>query len=159
MQCFIDTQARTWVVELNVTLVGRVRKLLGIDLYRIGDDRFKKLDEILGDPCQLVDLLYVICKDQADTHQISDEDFGRAFAGDVLESAERAFVEALVDFFPNPKSREALRALVEKGRQVQEKAIELVTAKMATIDPAMEAKTLVESLTSSPELSESTPAP
>ena len=84
MHSFVDNSRRTWEVAINVTAVKRIRGLLGIDLYALVDDGFKSLSKLVSDPVTLADVLYCLCKDQADKQSISDEDFGRALSGDVI---------------------------------------------------------------------------
>jgi hypothetical protein len=143
-QSFHDTAGRTWSVNLNVYVVGQLRKQLDVDIYKISDEKMALLQRILGDPCLLVDILFCICEDQAEKQQVTAEQFGRSFAGDVLEQAATAFVEAVVDFFPDPKVRERLRAVMQTGKRVQQRMIELVTAdvdqKLSAIDVETEAQ-------------------
>lgn len=105
MHRFCDNAGRTWVVSINVTAIKRVRGLVGIDLYKLIDDGFRPLGTLVADPVQLADVLYCLCKDEADAKQISDEDFGRALAGDAITLAADAFVEELIDFFPDARTR------------------------------------------------------
>jgi hypothetical protein len=105
MHSFVDNSRRTWEVAINVAAVKRIRGLLGIDLYALVDDGFKSLSKIVSDPVTLADVLYCLCKDQADKQSISDEDFGRALAGDAITHAADAFVEELIDFFPDARAR------------------------------------------------------
>jgi len=76
MHSFVDNSRRTWEVAINVTAVKRIRGLLGIDLYALVDDGFKSLSKLVSDPVTLADVLYCLCKDQADKQSITDEDFG-----------------------------------------------------------------------------------
>ena len=102
MHTFTDNAGRTWTVAINVAAVKRVRGLVNIDLYKLVDDGFKPLGELVADPVQLADVLYCLCKDEADARNVSDEDFGRALYGDAITLAAEAFVEELIDFSPTP---------------------------------------------------------
>jgi hypothetical protein len=67
MHSFVDNSRRTWEVAINVSAVKRIRGLLGIDLYALVDDGFKSLSKLVSDPVTLADVLYCLCKDQADS--------------------------------------------------------------------------------------------
>jgi hypothetical protein len=67
------------------------------------DDGFKPLGALDGDPAQLADVLYGLCKKEADATQISDEDFGRALGGDAIALATEAFVEEMFVFLSDAK--------------------------------------------------------
>lgn len=162
MQSFQDTRGRAWVVDIDVYGVGRVRKLVGVDLYGLVDDGLKPLGELLGDPCKLVDVLFVLCRDKQGKPPESDEDFGRAMAGDVLLKAADSFVEALVDFFPTT-ARESLRKMLRKGREVgnlltgqAEKEVERF-AGLDAAELARQVRTSLERSGKPPESSGSTP--
>ena len=78
-------------------------------LYQVVDDGLQALGKLVSDPVRLADVLYCLVKDEADARQVSDEDFGRALAGDAITAAAEAFVEELIDFFPDARVRAGLR--------------------------------------------------
>ena len=79
MRTFKDNAGRTWSLTLNVWTVKKVRDLLAVDLLDLGESGNKPglLVRLISDPVLLVDVLYVVCKDQADAAGITDEQFGR----------------------------------------------------------------------------------
>jgi hypothetical protein len=141
-----------------VAAVKRVRGLVGIDLYSLIDDGFKPLSELVADPVRLADVLYCLCKDEADARNISDEDFGRALYGDVITLAADAFVEELVDFFPDARARTSLKKVLAAGRKMRDRLLDHAETMIAGIDPDAEARKLIASFGSSPGSSGSTPS-
>lgn len=122
MKTFTDCMGRTWTVTINVGTIKRVKTMLGINLLEaITDDLAEKLK---NDVCMLVDVLYVICKNEADAKNITDENFGEAMAGDALENATNAFLDELIDFFPAEKKM-ILRKAINKLNQAEKKALEM----------------------------------
>ena len=133
MKCFKDNQNRNWTIVVNVATVKRVRSLLEINLLDVVKlDKNDKpnvdlLEQLAADPVLLCDVIYCICKPDADTQGISDEDFGAAMGGDAIEHATTALLEELVDFFPEAK-RLVLRKLMTAGEKVKnqmERALKL----------------------------------
>lgn len=159
MKSFTDTAGRAWTIVINVAAVKRVRALLGINLYALVDDRFAGLSRLLGDPVDLVDVLYVLCKDEATALGVSDEDFGRAMAGDAIERAADAFLAELTDFFPTPRVRQALGRLIEAGGTMRDRLLDRAMAELEAIDLDAELDRLIASSGGSPAPSASTPAP
>lgn len=164
MHSFKDHAGRLWVVAINVAQVKKVRGLLAVDLYRLLDDQLKPLSMLLMDPCKLVDVLYVLCMDQAGQLKVSDEDFGRAMFGDVIEAAAEAFVEELLDFFPDQRARLTLRKARAKSREVAGLMMQEAGRRIDDLDPADQARRLMasspsDSSGSAPESSASTPDP
>jgi hypothetical protein len=159
MQSFKDNAGRTWTITINVAAVKRVRGLLGVDLYKLVDDGFKPLAALISDPVQLADVLYCLCKVEADAKQITDEDFGRALGGDAITLAAEAFVEELIDFFPDARARASLRKVVTAGRRVRDRLLDHAETLIEKIDPEREANGLIASFGSSRASSASTPAP
>lgn len=137
MQSFRDILGRTWTVAITVTACKQVRALVGVDLLGEADAAGK----LLGDACKLVDVLYVLCRDQA-MGQVSDEDFGRSFTGETLETAGDALVEALIDFFQKSPRGEILRKIREASRELKT----LSQAQLEKIDPRAEAQIYFEQL-------------
>ena len=153
MHSFVDNSRRRWEVAINVAAVKRIRGLLGIDLYALVDDGFKSLSKLVSDPVTLADVLYCLCKDQADKQSISDEDFGRALAGDAITQAADAFVEELIDFFPDARARASLRKAIEAGKTVRDKVLSHAEKILDSIDPETEAKKWISSSGTWPESS------
>jgi hypothetical protein len=122
MKTFKDNAGRTWTVDVNIATVKRVKSLLKIDLLDVVEG--KLLDELSLNPVLLCDVVYAICKPDADKQNIDDEQFGYAMAGDAVELATTALLEELVDFFPDAKRR-VLRKAMNKFKRVQMKALDV----------------------------------
>jgi hypothetical protein len=165
-QSFRDNRNRTWLVEINVSAVRRVRALVGVDLSALLEDKLQPLAALLDDPVKLCDVLFALCQSQAQDRQVTDEDFGAALAGDALEAAADALLEALVNFSPGRK-RAALRGVMAKSRRMGERVLERVQKKVTEFDPeTVNIDELLANLErpngssgSAPESSASTPAP
>lgn len=140
MPTFTDTRERSWTVEINVSAVKRVKSLTGVDLLDVGEGGV--LAELATDPVRLCDVLYALCKPQADAADVSDEAFGEGLAGDAIERATGAFLEALIGFFPNPRDRGILQAALAKVEAAKELARERVEAELGSgrIEEQVEAK-------------------
>lgn len=147
MHVFTDNLDRKWEVSINIFAVKKVRALLEVDLYQLLDDKLDKLNALLQDPCKLVDVIYVLCESQAKQERVSDEDFGRGLAGDAIGAATDAFIQELIDFFPDPKARESLRKLMAAGKKVSVKLLEHGERLIEELDPNKEAEKLIASLT------------
>lgn len=135
MKTFTDNAGRTWTVALNVTTLKRVKSLCGVDLLDVVNDSGKLIERLVGDPVLLCDVIFALCKEQADAKSVSDEDFGCAMAGDPIETATTALLEELVDFFPKGK-REVLRRALQKMRLYEEKFLKAAHLKLD--DPTMD---------------------
>lgn len=159
MSRFTDSAGRTWTVAINVETVKRVRSLCGVDLLDIVDG--KLIERLYSDPILLCDVVYAVCKPEADAIKVSDEDFGRAMAGDAIEAATAAVLDDLVDFFPSRQHRENLRKVLTATRSVATKAEAMVTARLDSgLLESIEKQALASvgnSFTAAPESSALTP--
>ena len=121
MQTFKDKAGRAWHVVIDVSALKRVRGLLAVDLMDVaGGDLLSRLAD---DPCLLVDVLFALCKPEADAAKVADEDFGRAMVGNVLDEASSALIKELCDFFPSARRARALGKLIARLKE-DEAAIE-----------------------------------
>ena len=122
MTTFIDNKGRTWTLEVTVATVKRVRGLCKVDLNSIVElDKNNKpsaelLERLSSDPVLLVDVLYAVCKPQADKLNITDEDFGESMAGDAIEHATTALLEEVISFFPEAK-RMVMQKILSASRR------------------------------------------
>ena len=127
MHTFQDTQGRTWSVTINVDSIRRVRSLLNINLLDALDGSL--LERLVTDPVLLCDILFALVQPEAEARQVTDEDFGRALGGDVLDYATTALLEELVDFFPSGK-RTVFRMALEKLKKLEGIALETATKRL-----------------------------
>lgn len=118
MKTFHDSAGRTWTVAANVDALKRVRSLCEVDLLDAVQDGGTLLEKLTHDPVLLCDVIFAVCKEEADAKSISDVDFGKAMAGDPIEEATAALLEELVDFFPRPR-REVLRKVLDKLKKLE----------------------------------------
>jgi len=130
MKTFTDNAGRTWTVALNVDALKRVRSLCDVDLMQVVSDGGKLLDRLMADPVLLCDVVFAVCKEEAETKGISDVDFGKGMAGDPIEHATQALLEELVGFFPNRTQRDVLGKVLEKMRRYAAMAGQLAMAKV-----------------------------
>jgi hypothetical protein len=167
MRTFKDNAGRTWSLTLSVWTVKKVRDLLGVDLLDLGGEPASAqkpglLFRLIADPVLLVDVLYVVCKDQADGASVTDEQFGRAMGGDAIDAATKAFLEELADFTPSPRDRARARKVIATTWAMIDRAQDVLDVRAEKELPAAAdalLKSLGSSSTSSPASSEPTPAP
>lgn len=145
MAAFTDNAGRPWRVSLTVSDIKRVRDLLDFDL--LNEDVGAMVIDLAGDVVMVADVLFVICKPQADQQEVSDVSFGEGLAGDALQAATDALIIALIEFLPKKKRREVLQTTWDKINAAQDRAetaaLELVTSEEmeAAITANLEAAT------------------
>jgi hypothetical protein len=132
MKTFTDNAGRTWTLAINVDAIKRVRGLLNVDLLEIVEG--KLIEKLIRDPVLLCDVVYAVCKPEADTRNVSDEDFGRAMAGDAIEHATKALLEELVGFSPSPRDRANLQRVLETTWRVMDKARDVIEARLESVN-------------------------
>lgn len=143
MKTFQDNAGRQWTVTINVDAIRRVRSLVDVNLLDVLDDGCKLLAQLHDDPVLLVDVIYCVCKPEADAKNITDEDFGRAMAGDAIGNATAALLAELSDFFPNARQRAAMQELLRKTNTVADRLLEKAESAIRQLDPASIAETVL----------------
>ena len=163
MKTFTDNAGRTWTVTVNVDAIKRVRDLVDVNLLDVvGGGSGRLLERLTTDPIVLCDVLFALCKPEADTKGISDEDFGRAMGGDALDGATTALLEELVAFFPLAR-RQVLAKALAKLKALESQALAAVSLRLD--DPELEQRLAQQlglpnsSSGSAPASSASTPGP
>jgi hypothetical protein len=69
-----------------------------------------------------VDVLFIVCSEEAKRVSITDVRFGSAMAGDVLENAMTQFFQAMADFYPKVQ-RDVLTASLETIHRLRDAAL------------------------------------
>lgn len=129
---FRDNEGRQWAIKINVATIKRVRDKLKINLLELMLPN-NTLEVRLADPCLLVDILYLLCKEQAEAIGISDTDFGIAQTMDGIEQAWIGVLEGLVLFSPSGL-RPAHQKVLEKAKQFQAMAEAKIKAMVETLE-------------------------
>lgn len=102
----------------------RIRNLVdGFDLMGVIDKDGATLDRLAGDPVLLADVLYAICKPEADQAGISADQFGEALAGDALDLGAKALLEAVANFSPG-RTRTILTRVLREAETLDKEATE-----------------------------------
>ena len=143
MKTFTDNAGRSWDISVTVDAVKRVRSLLDVDLMEAAAG--KLIQQLADSPVLLCDVIYCIVKPQADERNISDEEFGRAMAGDAIDQATSAFLEDLVNFFPSRK-REMLQKVLVKLQNLEAIAAEVVNKRLDSPELETQMRAELESI-------------
>ena len=155
MKTFNDNAGRTWTITVNVGAIKRVKSLLSVNLMDAVEG--KLLERLISDPILLCDVIYAVCKPEADAKEISDEDFGRSMAGDAIDFATTALLEELCDFFPQGR-RKLLRKALEKLRKLESLAMTAAEARLDSPELETRMQTLLNEPKSTGDSSGSLPA-
>ena len=123
MKIWKDAEGHAYETKITVAEIRDVKTELGINLMDIATGDL--LQRISEDVILLCDILYVINRSQAKEHGIDDVQFGRNLYGDALEEATRAFMEEMINFFPNQRTRQLLTKAMTKGQERMDKALDL----------------------------------
>ncbi|MDD4890608.1 MAG: hypothetical protein PHU85_11855 [Phycisphaerae bacterium] len=170
MRAFKDSQGREWLLNVNTATVKTVRAARDVDLLDTTGEVYERLAD---DPVLLVDVLWLLCQEQAHKVGLSDAQFGEGLVGDAIEEATAALMGAIADFTPSRKRVVVLKA-ADLMIRVRQKGTEMALGKIG--DPSLEGKLLSmmeqemdeqirqlltrsSSATSAPASSESTPTP
>ncbi len=129
MKSFIDLENRTWKFSINMGMVKIIKSRLGIDILYVGGDEKKSIFEIISDPVNFIDILFLLCEEQAEKLGVSDLDFAKAIDGTIYEDASFKFQEELVDFFPE-RQKKLLAKLLEQMKKVKQATMTEIEAKM-----------------------------
>lgn len=116
MPSFVDANGREWNVSITVEELAAVKDSLDVHLTKLVDEDIQSLFMLIADPIQCVNVLWVICRLQAESRGIDQKQFARGFAGEAFEHAGRCLVRAVFNFFPSSR-RDPLLRLIEKTEQ------------------------------------------
>lgn len=136
---FTDTRQRVWPLAFDYTLARRIKKEAGLDFVNAHDG--KAIEGIYRSDEKLVQVLWLLCQEQAEREQIDEEEFGRGLGGDALGAAIDALQEALV-LFSRPANRPVLEQILAKAREAQDAEQKLVMEKLGSqkVTDLMQAK-------------------
>jgi len=177
MPSFEDKKGHRWTVEFTVGTAKRAKSLLEADfLAPPSEDRPSPILRLDTDAWFLVDMLFLVCEDQAEGPplNVDADEFAERLSGGPLKDAHDALMEALEHFFQS-LGRKPLVEMIRRQREILTQAMavgarkikgatvdRVITREMEALDRRMDAaidSTRGSSSTSSPVPSESTPTP
>lgn len=100
MSQFKDCLGREWQIDLTVASLRDVRKHAQIDLGKLLKDNNAFAEFLFSEPEALVEVLWVLCREQAEAQGVDAEHFARGFDGPTGDKAAEAVLAAVADFFP-----------------------------------------------------------
>lgn len=131
MAKFTDATGDDWRVEITVFHTGRVRADVEVNLNDAlvkdggdGSPDRNLITRLDSDNGLLVAVLYCLCEEQIKNRNLTPDDFAKRFAGDILNAAFAALLEALLAFFRKPNERAALQAQMRMMEQGQRRLLE-----------------------------------
>ena len=120
---FTDSKGRQWSVAVTVGALKRCVDLAGVDLAAtVESDLF---DRLALDPILLCNTLAAICRPEMQRLGVSDEDFAEGLAGDVIDQAAAALIDAIVYFF-RLRHGGIVAKIATKKTEVEKMALEAV---------------------------------
>ena len=131
MPKFTDEEKRDWKVRVDVFTIANVREIDTDKVIDLGSlehmaDNFTRM---AADPCLLCAVLFVVCEEEAKERGLDYVKFSKLILGDVMEEANLALEEAIINF-SRPKSRSLMRRLQKKINRVEEMGQNLVAEKL-----------------------------
>ena len=124
MKQFTDTTGETWSVEITAGTIKRVLDLLKVDLGKPLEGEPPTLVRIDTDLMFLVDLLYVVCRPEAEKRGVKDVEFADRLGREAIGAAHNALLEDLADFFQSTGRRDVAEAIRRQMAIVQKAVAE-----------------------------------
>lgn len=109
MPKFTDSKGTEWVVTLTVGMIEAIRDDADVNLDSIMTKPEALAETIFAAPKRIVQILWVVCREQAEKLGMDGRAFGFRFDRDTLDRAGEAFLEALVLFYPRSSAGRAIR--------------------------------------------------
>jgi len=138
-----EALGREWHLSLDAPKCARVREECGVKLAVRPGEEFD-LRAITEDPELLPDVLWTLCRDDAQRASVEKDAFIRAIVADVAEDAGRALGEAIINFIPSRLRREQLRAALQQDREVEATGLSIMSARLEQLGKASKAKVETE---------------
>lgn len=150
MQKFKDKKENEWILELTVGSAKRVKLDCGVDLINITDfdaeGKKSSLEELSENPFLMIDVLFSLCRKQAEEKGFDDTAFGELFDFQTVQDAVDALVQEIINFTP-PVRRKLLQKIYEKNKQLMGETEKQADALMENPEFDKDLETLMKSST------------
>jgi hypothetical protein len=99
MQVFKDSEGEEWTLAITVAGLKRVRAKHHIDLLKVSQGETPLGEQLGMDHLLLADVIFTLLEPEANTREVSAEEFAIRLGGAALGAAMGAFWQELTDFF------------------------------------------------------------
>lgn len=134
MRSFKDAKGNTWDINIATGEVKALRNV-GVDIVARDGSGISSL----ADPVNLCEALWCLCRKQAETRNITEEDFFSSFHGDSIVDATTALMDSIADFFP-----QARRVLLQRVKAISETADRAILKEAESVITEMESKSVTD---------------
>lgn len=121
---------REWLVSIDAPKIRRVREACKVDL---GSRKAEQFEQLTGDAVLAGEVLWQLCRSQAESVGMTEEAFQSMLSGDDGEAAGTALIEAIIDFFPS-RQRTLLREMLATETAVSSARIEAAESRIRNPD-------------------------
>lgn len=125
MATFKDKEDRDWSIVFDLPTFREVKKF-GVDFLKDKPDPIGKLE---ADPMSLSDLLWLLCHEQAEKAQITEEQFQKTLGGEVFDGAIAAIEDAVIHFHATSK-QPSIREQFDRNRKIRAESDQLAISKL-----------------------------
>lgn len=132
MPNFKDANGAEWALQLDAPTILAVREEGDPDFLK--GDPAATITRMDADPVLLCGVIWVMCKKQAESRGVKQEQFYGNLVGDAIDRAADGFLDSLL-FFTRSRDRDLLKARAETNRRIVELAT--ATALEKINDPAL----------------------
>lgn len=135
---FKDSKGDVWKLILTVGTIEDIKAEAGIDLDEMVNSPEKFASSLYEKPRKLVEMLWVMCEEQAAERQIDPKSFGKRFDRETIDKACDAFLTAIVTFYQRTSAGAVLRGnlprmLREMDRKLETQAQQACERALSTI--------------------------
>lgn len=130
-----DTAGNEWTISLTVGSILKLKKALKIDLASLdapypSGGTTPLISALFTDISLLVDVLYVLLKEQADKYNLDDVGFAETLDGQTLDAAIKAFWGEVEGFFRphRPQVSMAIQKAMALATAVNQSGVEQIEA-------------------------------
>ena len=85
----------------------------------MASQNMKEINAVFDDAILVIDMIYLCCEKQCIDRGITDEEFGESLYGDCIVDAQKGFVEALHDFFPQGVTKLMLEIVLDNWTKIE----------------------------------------
>lgn len=133
MATFYDSEKRPYTLSINLGGVKRVRSVLGVDLMTPYEDNPLVGGRKPVDLVAIIDVIYLLARDDADKHGLTDEQWAAAMGGEQMDAAVAMFYQEWERFFRSLNRPDAA-GVIQKTRELMQRAISEAIKRVEAID-------------------------
>lgn len=142
MAKYTDELDRTWSIVIDGGVMLRLKREENFNICKLLEGGDDSLSSLLQDFERLINCLWLCVEEQAIAKKVDEISFAKGLIGDSLASAIKAFIDAVIFFFPEEGQRTTIQKIMMTSETIGKAILRTTNAELDKLESGISSGSL-----------------